>query len=225
MSAVNFKIDQGKIAAFQAALNAYADTRRDKGYHYCVNRTAKDVAYRAASFTHRANKSALKQMLSTYDKASSVLAGRIRKKGGNPRAVPPAKWKEMVLYLKNHTVKTVNFMRSGWLPAAKKFESLVRESAGIGKQEAFGRTDPNIPTKNAYGSIGDGTPARDVVNGMFAELTNRSVNPRNRTSWTGGLGKYGVMGLTKAIEFKTRDLLKYITDEHNRRARKEGLSG
>lgn len=217
MSAANFQIDPTTVRNFTTALQLYANERaNNRSFEYCINRAAKDVCYRAAQYTHRANKEALREILSNKQRAARVLRSRIVRKGKQPPK--GAAWTEMLSYFMKHTLKTVNFMRAGWLPAAKKFEAVVRESPGVSRAIAFGRADPNIPTKNAYPEIGEGILASQRIEGIVAEIANRSVNPRNPTSWTAGLGKHGPIGLQRALAFKARDLLHFVDLAHDKRA-------
>lgn len=241
MFTANVEMDEKSVRAFGAALDAYANLRSDKEYEYCVNRTAKDVAAWAAHFTHHANRATLEAQLRrvattrtvtkggrplrapryTYDNSAgaAILAARIIKSGRRPPPQPI--WNEKVRYFIAQTLRSINFMRSGWLPAFRKLNGLVHQSSGISSVAAFGRTDPNIPTKKPFPIIGDAIEAHPVDrSSLLAEIINRAVNPRNKTSWTSGLGKYGPIGLQMALEYKTGDMLDYMKQAEAKRAEK-----
>lgn len=223
----NCVLDDRVTENFYQALDRYADERANqtpaRSYNYCLNRAAKDVAFRAAQFTHHAAIGDLRSMLGQAARkgkaratgaAGAILAARMARAGKSARKVPAAAFQELVRKFVGRTLSSVNFMRSGWLPAAKQLQSLVRESSGVSVSAAFGRTTEDERgefAKHVYGSIGGVIPARAVGSDTLAvEIWNDSVNPRNATSWGKGLGKYGVQGLEAALADKAADLDNYV---------------
>lgn len=220
-AAVSIQFDERTLREFGDALEQYIGVRGDsKGWEYCINRALKDVAYLAASYTHRADYGRLKTLLSDRKTAARILAARFAAAGKRPPKQPT--WNQLVTYFIGQTLRSVNFMRAGWLPAARTLDARVRESAGVSRAVAFGRSDPNIPTKNSYPQIGEAIPAFRTVGGFIGEIANQSINPRNRTSgWA--LAKYGGDGLDQAMVAKTADLLKYVEEASDRQATLAGL--
>lgn len=245
----NVVIDESALRNFFRALDDYADYRVEKdgkSYHYALNRTAQNVAGWAAHYTHHADYNQLRAMLDQAERkvspktgrpmkvratattaAGRVLAARMIKAGKNPRAYDRDKWREKVRLFVGRTLRSINFMRSGWLPAYQELTLRVHQSAEVDRFMAFGRRQVDERGqygKYAYSDIGGAAAAHAAYSGLMAELWNRAVNPRNGTSWTQGLGKYGRMGLDRALVFKAHDMYVYIEQEERRRARELGFT-
>jgi len=241
----NIQLDQRDVDDFCKSLDAYADTRQEKSYHYIINRVGKDVAARAAQFTHHADDAKLRAMFGqparemnpktgrlrkgkvkhTND-AGAILAKRMARAGKNARSYTSADWHETVRKFVARTLSSINFMRAGWLPAFNTLSLSAKVTSGISRGAAFGRTQIDVRKfpKNSYPEIGGAIPARDMGDGTIAcEIWNAAVNPRSKTSWSGGLGKYGVMGLEKALAFKSDDMAQWVEQEQDKRAQKVGL--
>lgn len=234
----NVELDERTVKDFYEALDAYADVRRDsRDFEYCLNRAAKDVAFRAAQLTHHAAVGDLRSMLGQGAKgckskattaAAAILAARMTKAGKNPRKMyDSATWDEKVRKFVGRTLASVNFMRSGWLPAARELQGLVRESSGS-VEKCFGRTEIDERgefAKHAYPVIGGVLPARPVSSDNVAvELWNESTNPRSSTTWSKGLGKYGVEGLNAALASKAQDMWEYVAKALDARAERMRLT-
>jgi hypothetical protein len=146
------------------------------------------------------------------------------KSGHNPRGkFSSAEWAEKVRVFIANTIRSVNFMRSGWLPAAKAFDKVCAE----GKEStltSFGRSElderVSNPKSHDY-EMGNAITAHWQGDTVVAIARNRAVNPRNKTSWSLGLGKYGVKGLQDAIAYKAADMVKWLADDwaHFKRTR------
>ena len=222
------EIDPKSIEEFSQALDAYADFRHDrhgKGYDYCLNRSAKDVAAWAAHYTKRADKAALATLLSDPATAAKILSARFTK-AGKKRPGGEA-WATLLAYFRAHTVKTVAFMAAGWLPAFRTLRAYAAESSGVDSRTAFGRANDIIPTKHDYGGhIGEGIPAHEVGEGLSVQIANMAVNPRNPTSWSEGLGKHGASALDLALQTKGADMLgklaEWVQEERARKFNKAG---
>jgi hypothetical protein len=223
------EIDPRSIEEFSRALDEYADYRHSKaggskGYDYALNRVAKDVAFKAGEYLIRADKAMLKTILSDPAVASRLLSARFARAG--KKRPGGADWKALVAYFVSHTPQTASFMASGWLPAARKLMGLVKEGSGVSVSRAFGRSDDQIPTKNSYPSqMGGCVPAHDVGEGLVVEIFNSSVNPRNPTSWSEGLGKHGAAALERALDVKALDMMRYLESEQEARGRKFNKEG
>ncbi len=250
--AFNIEIDQSTVTRFFGALDQYVEYRHEeegKGFGYLMNRTAQNVAGWAAHFTHRASDSALRQMLGqpalalrtskktgniyrvkaparTTNDAGRILAARMRRAGKNPQRYSAPEWQEKVRKFVGRTLRSTNFMRSGWIRSYRELTMKVHQSAEIDMSAAFGRRNEDERgefAKHAYPALGGAFPAQPSPEGVTVEIFNTAVNPRNRTSWTKGLEKYGRIGLERALAFKTDDMLKYLDQELDRRAREGGL--
>jgi hypothetical protein len=220
------EIDPRSLQEFSAALDQYADYRHEKhgkSYDYALNRSAKDVAAWAAHYTIRADKGALKTLLGDPAVAARILSARFTK-AGKKRPSGRA-WATTLAYYRSHTPKTSAFMASGWLPAFRTLRAFAKESSGVNPRTAFGRGDEVIPTKHSYGPLGEAIPAHDVGDGLAVEIANLSVNPRNPTSWSAGLGKHGPTALDLALQTKAADMMGYLEAVQESKARtfnKEG---
>jgi hypothetical protein len=253
----NVNLNRADTDAFVKALEAYAGVRAtaeggSKTFGYALNRTAKDVAFLAAKHTHRANASQLRTMLgqsqgsvrtskktgrqyvvrpkakATND-AGAVLASRMALRGKNPRFFyTHDAWVEKVRKFVGRTLRSVNFMRSGWLHSARTLARLVKEQSAVSSQEAFGRRSIDERGEfavNAYDqNLGECYPAHSEGNEIVVEIANKSVNPRNATSWSKGLGLYGAAGLERAMSEKAADMMVYVEDVANQRAKEFGLA-
>src|SRR5579862_7819214 len=81
MFQANVSLDESSLESFIDALVDYASSRNKehgKSYEYALNRSAKDVAARAAQFTYHADVAALKVKLDASS-ASKILAARYRR--------------------------------------------------------------------------------------------------------------------------------------------------
>lgn len=232
----NIDFDKRLERDFLNALERYADHRSNKSLHYILNRVGKDVAGRAAQFTHRAEKDALRRMLGqgasggqrgfkTTTVAAKILARRIRRSGH--RVPPKGVWEEVVRQFVGRTVASANFMRAGWLSAFKTLQAAARETKDLSPTVAFGRSNEDERgqyAKHHYPAIGRGVPARETAPDVIvAEIYNMAINHRNRTSWTKGLGYYGVIGLEQAVAFKTRDMLDWLNQDMEKRRKDSNL--
>ena len=108
---------------------------------------------------------------------------------------------------KKNLLRSVNFMRSGWIPAIKVLKLLVHESSermeGMGGKEGWG------------GSV----PAHNVGKAIEGEIFNQSIAKMSPTS-SQALDQYGTPALNAAIVEKTKDMEIYITRKHDERASK-----
>ena len=247
--ASNVTLNQRDVDEFIRALEGYANYRKTKTYHYIINRVAKDVAAWAAHYTHRASDTALRAMLGqpavqmkfskrtgtmrrvksrarhTND-AAAILAARLWKAGVSPRVYDSAQWHTKVKMFVGRTLASINFMRSGWLPAFKRLQQVVHVSSGISVKAAFGRSkedERGIYARHAYGPLGEAIPAREMPYGLAVEIANESVNPRNTTSWSGGLGKYGPIGLEQALSKKAVDMATWVEEQMDKDAKEGGF--
>lgn len=248
MIVTNVNISQQTVDEFKKALDRYADFRStaeggNKTYSYCLNRAAKDVAARAAQFTHHADSNELRNLLGmppltvrtnkktgqksvvrpraryTAD-ASRILWIRMnRAKKISRRAYSPEDWHKKVKEFVGRTLRSVNFMRSGWLHSFRELSRRVKESSGISNNEAFGRR--SIDERGEFAvheydpKLGEAFPAHIEGEELVVEIANKAVNHRSKTSWSEGLGKHGRQGLEKAMAFKANDMLTWLEDAHD----------
>ena len=217
----NIEMDQKSVDDYVEALEEYAEIRgKKRGFERVVNHSMKDLCARAASLTKAADADKLRELYSDEKVASAVLASRIKRAG--KQCKPKDEFMLGVAYMVKQAIASCNFIRSGWLPAFLAFQAVDKEGVEGSASSNFGRTDPKIPTKNAYGDIGEATLAHEEAPGVWmAEAANRSVNPRNTTS-EGALERFGGAGLEQAIIFKTQDMYDYVEkvkDEDAQRGR------
>lgn len=243
MVVCNANLNRQDVDDFVAAIERYAGVRvseegGNRTFAYALNRTAKDVAYRAAQFTYHADKAQVRAMLDQAPKrgkakhtsaAAAILAARMTRRGKNPRKFyGHADWVEKVRKFAGRTIRSINFMRAGWLHSARTLARKVHESSGISGSEAFGRRQIDERgefAKHAYDpALGFCDVAHDEGDVIVVEIANHAVNPRNKTSWSLGLGLHGAVGLSKALAYKAADMLKYIEDVAEAKAKREGLA-
>lgn len=249
--AINISINEASVRDFFSALDAYVDYRHEeegKGFHYCLNRTAQNVAGWAAHYTHRADVNKLRAMLGqpvisgktasgrprrrvarATPQASRILAIRMTKRGKNPRRIgyTHEQWQEIVRKFVGRTIRSVNFMRAGWLPAYRELTRKMHQAAELDRNAAFGRRQIDERgefAKHKYPTIGGCLPAYEASDGLCVEIFNQAVNPRNRTSWSEGLERYGRTGLERALNYKAGDMLLYLQKEMDRKAKEANLA-
>ncbi|MGH2361058.1 MAG: hypothetical protein ACRDGM_11045, partial [bacterium] len=138
--------------------------------------------------------------------AKARYAAHRRRKG---KPIPP----EPILSLKVRSMvksilKSIAFMKAGWLPAYLKLKRKQIE-ATIAASQAFGGRD-----RPGYG---DATPAHTVSDGWEGAIENASVNPMDSGSWP-ALEKYGGEGLARAVYLVRNDMEEYLQREHDKAA-------
>lgn len=200
---ISISIDPVSLASFRAALGEYMQVcKRD--VVEIVNRRALNLAFRAAQFTPTADRNAVAQLVGVRN--PYALAVWNLKRAG--KKIPKRHQMEKVVSrLISARVRTVGFIRGGWVKAGRRVAELVRIRA------------PRIGSLRGPGK-GDAVVA-DILN-LTAEIINRSVS-KSPTS-VAALRRYGGQGLNAALAFEARDMREYIArklkqraDEFNRR--------
>lgn len=131
----------------------------------------------------------------------ALIINKRRRQAGQPGLEGRAMERAMTKQL-NARVRSVNFLRAGWIPAAQKLERIVKGTkSGL----------PPKPTDvKQYGRPrGDAWPAKT---GFKAEGT--IINSANaKHDQKDALQKYGAAGLQRAFDDEARDIEKYLEEQ------------
>lgn len=223
MPAVTGTVD---LAPLDAALKTYAGARKIE-LPKALNRAGKNVALRAVQFSPAVGAGKIaaelrvvvavlaltktgktrkkrKEIHEPTTLAKAIILARLRKKGIDPRQVSAAEIQKMALKLAASRIKSANYLRAGWLPAAK----------------AFGAGAARAGVKQWGRDRGVGILA--TAEQMVAELRNDVP-----TKWKAGSPGYekAVAGLQRAVDYVAGDMLDFATKALDAAAAKARLSG
>jgi len=207
MMTIQAKMD---TRAFDAALGAYLKWNK-RAISEIVNTKAYFVARGAVNTTGAVNKSAIEAELRAPGRTSSAPVGALivnaRRGAKGEKGLNRAKMEAAVNKLVRARQRTVNFLRSGWIPAIKKLESLVPKKGGAAPYKSI---------KQHGAPMGGANAAKE--SSLFkaqAEIWN---------TVTGGKPVAGILskgspakvaaiiedGLQKAINKEMKSMLQYI---------------
>jgi hypothetical protein len=201
---LNFEIDPADLRRFDKALRTYAEATK-KDVPYILNRSAMNLAFRACSFTHQANKEAIRAMTGVNNVYALVNWNRSQK--GLPGLAKAGREAAVRKFIAAR-VRAVGFIRAGWLKPARKLQKVVRGAKPAGV---------NIRGLNNKIGKGTATLARASLN-AFSEIVNQSTS-KSPTS-PAALVKHGGEGLRKAVRFVTNDMLTYAREKLAKNAAK-----
>ena len=225
-----FEIDAGSVARLESTMAKY-ELQMHKASAYVVNRTLQNVAGWAAHYTRKADYQKLVAELElTYRTvslrkpfaprkkpklittaaalkntvAAARHAARLRMRYPGRPIPPAAEFYAGVARMIAKTLRSIAFMKAGWLPAFRALK-VKQAAAAQSEQSAFGsRTRPGY---------GGSIRAVATTDGATGEIYNTSINPKNKTSWW-ALSTYGGEGLNLAVSHVTADMEKYMAEEH-----------
>lgn len=234
---ITISVDRGDLRRLNAAIAEYARVRKVDNA-YAVNRTAKDVAFRAVKYTHRAKDSTVESGLKkniSYRYVSKTT-GRTLKKP--KQSYLPSSLARSVFSnaLRKGTIYYKGMPKGATEPhqlGKGKFDALLKKyinmrvsstefiRAGfLGAAKAFarfrgGESKPRL--KGRRSGKGKGIVAKPGIK-SFATLINFATSKSPTSSMA--LARYASAGATKAIRDRTADLVKFTREQLTKQARK-----
>lgn len=172
---------------FRLALRAYkAATQKDSVA--VLNRAAKNVAFRAASFTPKGNAAKIRRDLMSDPHLRYALTSILLKKKGRGRLPSPQFQKEVDKLLAKRA-RSANYLRAGW---ARSIQDLGGSFRGV----------------KFRGASGFGNKA--TVNRLLAEIVNTTVH--GDIASVQGAELIGGEALQKAVAFVAADMIQFAKD-------------
>lgn len=191
-------------AQLRAALRDYLKVTK-KTETEIVNKTLKDVAFRAASATPKTSAPRIRRDLSKPGLLAALAARWLRKKQGK---FTEADLAEAMRKISVARLRHKGAIRVGWFPAIIKLGGHIRGS----RDTAFSH----------LGSAGQGGAKKATISKMTGEVWNAIFTRSGATGakkWGGQIG-LAVRALDRAIAFVARDRLQYAERKLAERLRK-----
>lgn len=192
------------LSEFRAALRKVRDTTK-KAEVDIVNGALKDVAFRAASFTPKANPNKIEAGLLKDKIALKMATTRLKQQSGSiggkrvTRKLVAMRARQLIARRK----KVVGYARAGWFPAIKALGGSIRGSIrGSGGARVI-----SPPSKL-------GTASLATANKMFGEIVNL-VYDKMKGKAAGHSRAVMERALQEAIQFVTRDKEAYAQTKIN----------
>lgn len=210
---VQFKIDDRE---FKRTLAKYATVSK-RSIPEIVNTKAFFVARRAVVETEKADSAKVRRF---FNKGTQEIVGKIinarRGKAGKKGLYGDA-MVEAQMMMKATRLRSIAFIKSGWLPAIKTLEKLVKYKRGAAKSEegkATGRaTIVGNPKGKAKPAVGGGWTAKAII----TNLADARHDTRKALLEKGGAA------LQKAIQFETDSMKEYILNKMRQDAHEAGI--
>lgn len=212
---VSYSVDAATLNSLIRGLQQYRRVTR-RSDEYIVNKALRNVAMRSVRYTRQADRQKLARALGAL--IIPHARGRQRRYNYRPtvaayalfiaeckrlnRPIPPRSMlaAAVTVFIRNK-LRSVAFMRSGWVPAINKLSRLTRESASdmrsvLGNKKGFG------------GSV----PARTIGPAIAGEIYNASISRVSPTSaWA--LATYAGPALDMALAEEAADKWEYAERE------------
>jgi hypothetical protein len=215
-----YKTDQDSVRRLQGALQQYRRVTQRSDI-YIVNKALRNVAMRAVRHTRQADRGQLARKLGAsiiplargrsrrYNYKPTTVAYAMFigecKRLGRPIPKGPMLAAAVVIFTRNK-LRSVAFMRAGWVPSINALSRLTRESAGdvrslLGGKKGFG------------GSVA----ARAIGSFVAGEIYNASISHKSPTSaWA--LATYAGPALDIAIGEEAADKWDYAQKQLDKNA-------
>ena len=172
------------------------------------------IARRAVIETPKADKTKFGRI---YDKTGAIIGRVINKRRGlrgekGLYGEAMAKAVETVLVARR---KSVAFLKSGWIPAIKKFEPFVKQKRGVARNDSSAKM---VGRPKGEGHVA--TPGFKVSGIIINAIgtAGKRATPHNAA-----LLKFGQPALQKAFDHETSSMLEYIARKMKDSARKIGI--
>lgn len=225
---MSVKLDTSK---FDEAFKRYvAITNRD--LHTATNTTAYYIARKAVWFTEKANKEQVKSSLVSvvtsqvtnrkgavvtrrkkslvkardHDAPLAAVIINARRKRAGKKGLFGAQMKAAVREMIAARVRSVAYIKSGWIPAIRTLEGV----ADKGKQPRIDSSAKQLGKPKGYA-----VPARGLSWTPVAKIVNEAYAKRDKKD---AFGKVGGGGLQMAIDDETASKNQYIEDKMKERA-------
>lgn len=198
---MSMKLDTSE---FQRALLRYIPTTK-RDLPEIVNKRAINVAFKAIRFTPKAKPGRVRRQLKKAGKnnapVAALLLNKIQGYYGNA-GYYGAKMREEVDEFIAGKVRSIGYMKSGWLAAAKKLARLAGQRAGRSR------------AAKVYGE-GEHGQAKAAKTGWTptALIINRAV----------GIADVGQVPLQQALNAEAKEILKHVERKMKKSARRHGI--
>jgi hypothetical protein len=211
--ASSFRLD---VREFKSTLNRYRQySRRDNVE--IVNTKAFFIARRAVVETPKADSAKVRKF---FDRATQRIVGMIinarRGKRGEKGLYGEA-MREAQMMMKAARLRSVAFLKSGWLPAIKTLEKLTNYRRGVARSEAGSAIGRALQIGQPKGHA---VPAREGSFLAKAVITNLADARRDTKQ---ALYKFGGPALQRAIDFETASMKQYIEQKQRQSAQRAGI--
>jgi len=198
---MSMKLDTSE---FQRALLKYIPTTK-RDLPEIVNKRAINVAFKAIRFTPKAKPGKVRRQLKKKAKnnapVAALLLNKIQGFYGN-KGFYGAKMREEVEEFIAGKVRSIGYMKSGWLAAAKKLARMAGQRAGRSRAaKVYGDGDHG----DAKAARGGWTPTALII--------NRAV----------GIAEVGQMALQRALNAEAKEILKHVARKMKKSARRHGI--
>ncbi len=210
MAATAFKLDTRE---FRQTLDLYGKfSKRDRAV--IVNTKAFYIARRAVVETIKADKKNIRAFIRA--KSGAIVGRLINKRRGarGEKGLYGDAMAEAVIAVLANRLRSVAFLKSGWLRAIKTLEPLAERIRG----NSVPRKDSTV---KEYGKAkGDARPAREGAIITMATIRNLAIAKHDKHD---ALGKFGGPALQRAIDFETRSMNDYIERKLRDAANEAGI--
>lgn len=205
---MGFKLDTGE---FNSTLSTYREySKRDPDE--IVNTKAYFIARRAVVETVKADSGKIKAF---FDGTTQRVLGMIINARRGKRGQKGLYGDEMVeaqAAMRAQRLRAVGFIKSGWIWVIKELDSYVKSKRGAARAEQV----------NTFGKPhGKATPSRS--NSFIARAIIRNFAESKESTTPDPLGKFGMPGLQKAVNFETASMQKYVEEKLRQTAKKAGI--
>lgn len=209
MAKASFKID---TRDFNRTLDRYRQfSRRDETE--IVNTKAYFIARRAVVETIKAEKGKIKAF---FDRNTQKVVGMIINKRRGERGEKGLYGEAMAeaqAAMMARRLRAVGFIKSGWIWCIKNLEPYVRSKRGAARQDSSVKT---------YGRPkGKAKPA--TQSGLIVKAIIQNFAESKQSTTPDPLGKFGLPGLQKAIDFERDSMEKYIEEKLRKSAHEAGI--
>lgn len=195
-----FKLDTRE---FDRTLSKYSTiSKRDRVE--IVNTKGFFIARAAIRNTPKADSNKIRKF---FNKSNAKIVGMIinaKRKAKGLVGLSGLEMEAAQLTMRNARLRSVAFLKSGWIPAAKGFEKLTKYRRGVARNEV----GEGIGRAKQVGRLkGNFSPARDGAFLTVAKLINMAGDNKDNK---GALHKFGGPALQLAINQETESMRVYI---------------
>lgn len=210
---VTFKVNDKE---FQRTLKEYARVCKSRTIPEIVNTKAFFIARRAVVETEKADAGKIRAF---FNKGTQAIVGKIinfRRGQRGEKGLYGDEMKEAQAMMKAARLRSVAFIKSGWLPAIKTLSKLVPSKRGAARSEEGDRTGR---AKIVGQEKGKAKPATGgwLAKAIITNMADARHDTRNALLVKGGAG------LQKAIDYEEKKTREYIEEKLRRAAKDTGI--
>ena len=167
-----------------------------------INRKAYFTALSAIKKTAKADKAKINQFFKNPKRWAPVVIKAFNLSSNDPKVL-----KQYAKKLKSMRIRSIAYLRSGWLPAIKKFGKPARQKKNVRGVRQHGRAK------------GDAKPARRGVK-VSASMTNRTGHQKGQIT---AAKRYAEPALKRAIRDEQRSMIRHMEKKMREAAKKSGI--